>query len=221
MLGRCPAIRGNTCRLRLCTAVSVEHPRNIVNGTKDPGRDVGTRKGSVIIHSYGLRSMSSGDGRSRLNFNSVRSALIKHSAQSSQIRPSKSLSLQHKRAISVQIEQKSAYSETRRSRAMAADVVAVVSIPDYFLGLLGYYSLHSRKKTSPRFRPLALEEIVNHFILSWTVKNSVGMTRVRFQLHGRILRAFTTHRNGTKGPARVSPQIEPPRHVAFGTFVGI
>jgi Alcohol dehydrogenase GroES-like domain len=76
---------------------------------------------------------------------SVCSALAKHSAQSSQIRSSKSLSLRHKTAISVQTGQKSAYSERRGSRA-------------------------------------------------------IGMSRVRFQLHGSILRAFTIHRNGTKGP---------------------
>jgi hypothetical protein len=66
--------------------------------------------------------MSSGDGRSRFSFNSVCSALTKHSAQSSQIRSSRSLSLQHKTAISVQTGQKSAYSETRGSRAMAVSL---------------------------------------------------------------------------------------------------
>jgi hypothetical protein len=39
--------------------------------------------------------------------------------------------------------------------------------------------------------------------LSWALKNSVGMTGVRSQFHGLILRAFTTHRNGPNGPVRV------------------
>ncbi len=42
---------------------------------------------------------------------------------------------------------------------MAADVVAVVSIPNYFLWLLGYYSLHSPKNVA-EVSPLTLEEIV-------------------------------------------------------------
>src|SRR5271169_2056175 len=87
-----------------------------------------TGRAPVIIRSYGLRSMSSGDGRSRLNFNSVCSASTKHSAQSSQIRSFKSVSLQHMTAISVQTGQKSAYSETRGSRAMASPVDHLLTI---------------------------------------------------------------------------------------------
>jgi len=40
VLGRCPANLGNTYRLLLCTAVSVEHPGKIVNVTEGPGSDV-------------------------------------------------------------------------------------------------------------------------------------------------------------------------------------
>src|SRR5580692_7067184 len=90
------------------------------NGHKEPiGRfqrhreALNTESARVIIYSYGLRPMSSGDGRSRLNFISVCSASTKHSAQSSQIRSFKSLSLQHKTDISAQTGQKSAYSETK------------------------------------------------------------------------------------------------------------
>jgi hypothetical protein len=144
--------------------------------------------------------MSSCDGRSRLSFSSVCSALIKHSAQSSQIRSSNSLSLQHKRAISVQTGQKSAYSETRGSRAMAADVVAVV-LSRTIYSYSGLSRFTPPEKPRRGFAPGAGGDSV-------LVTKSVGRARVRFQLHGRIFIAFTTHRNGTKGPVRMSPQIE-------------
>jgi hypothetical protein len=82
--------------------------------------------------------MSSGNGRPRLNFNSICSASTKHSAQPSQIRSSKWLSLQRKTAISVQTGQKSAYSERTVSRAMAADVSVVVSIPESIPCILAF-----------------------------------------------------------------------------------
>jgi hypothetical protein len=70
---------------------------------------------------YGLRLINSGDGRSRSNFDSVRSASARHSAQSSQIGSFNSRSVHRKTAISMQTAQKSAYSETRGSIAIAAD----------------------------------------------------------------------------------------------------
>ena len=60
----------------------------------------------------------------RFNFNSVISASARHPAQLSQICSSKSVSLQHKTAISVQIGQKSANSEMLGSSAMSVDAAS-------------------------------------------------------------------------------------------------
>ena len=74
-----------------------------------------------FYESHGLRLMSWAEGLSRLDADSVRSASNRHSAQASQIRSSKSLSVQPNTAISLQTGQKSAYSESRGLTAMAAD----------------------------------------------------------------------------------------------------